>query len=64
MGCMHSKNLIEGSEILNPNCFEVIFADSVDSTYYNGQLEINGEQSTIRCVTGCFLITSQFPLLF
>lgn len=38
---MQSK-LIEASEH-HPNRFDVIFADSVDSNYYNGQLEINGK---------------------
>ncbi len=40
--CMQlQRNLIEASD--HPNRFDVIFADSVDSNYYNGQLEINGE---------------------
>lgn len=42
MGCITSKNLIQVSENHNPNRFDVIFADSLDSNYYNGQLEING----------------------
>lgn len=42
MGCMQSK-LIEAPSEHNPNRFDVIFADSVDSNYYNGQLEINGK---------------------
>lgn len=42
MGCITSKNLIQVNENHNPNRFDVIFADSLDSNYYNGQLEING----------------------
>ncbi|KAG5674575.1 hypothetical protein PVAND_004529 [Polypedilum vanderplanki] len=37
MGCVESK-----VENLNPNLFEVIFADTDDLVYYNSQLEING----------------------
>ncbi|XP_070500531.1 fibroblast growth factor receptor substrate 2 [Chironomus tepperi] len=38
MGCVESKV----SENNHPNRFDVIFADTDDSVYYNSQLEING----------------------
>lgn len=40
MGCITSKTVI--SE--NPNRFDVIFADTEQTVYYNAQLEINGNQ--------------------
>lgn len=53
MGCITSKTVITE----NPNCFDVIFADTERTVYYNAQLEINGKfcnvnkLSTIRLLT-------------
>jgi hypothetical protein len=41
MGCIQNKNIV--SENSNANRFEVIFADTDNSVYYDSQLEINGE---------------------
>lgn len=41
MGCITSKPVI----VENPNRFDVIFADTEETVYYNSQLEINGKQS-------------------
>lgn len=53
MGCVESK---KASENNHPNRFEVTFADTDDSIYYNSQLEINGKHrqkwELIYCV--CF----------
>lgn len=51
MGCVESKV----SENSNPNRFDVIFADTDDSVYYNSQLEINGNilGAQISCVEMC-----------
>jgi len=46
MGCVESKV----SENNHPNRFDVIFADTDDSVYYNSQLEINGKNFTNRHV--------------
>lgn len=42
MGCITSKPVITESN----NRFDVIFADTEQTVYYNAQLEINGENST------------------
>lgn len=39
MGCITSKTVITE----NPNRFDVIFADTEQTVYYNAQLEINGK---------------------
>lgn len=39
MGCITSKAVITE----NPNRFDVIFADTEQTVYYNAQLEINGK---------------------
>ena len=39
MGCITSKTVITES----PNRFDVIFADTEQTVYYNAQLEINGK---------------------
>lgn len=39
MGCLQSKAVITE----NPNRFDVIFADTEQTVYYNAQLEINGK---------------------
>lgn len=44
MGCVESKV----SENNHPNRFDVIFADTDDSVYYNSQLEINGKNFSNR----------------
>ena len=46
MGCVESKV----SENNHPNRFDVIFADTDDSVYYNSQLEINGKNFSNRHV--------------
>lgn len=40
MGCVESK---VNENINSNNRFDVIFADTDDSVYYNSQLEINGK---------------------
>lgn len=40
MGCITSKTVVISE---NPNQFDVIFADTEQTIYYNAKLEINGK---------------------
>lgn len=56
MGCITSKPVITESN----NRFDVIFADTEQTVYYNAQLEINGENFTTlfrRSVMKIFQLT-------
>lgn len=54
MGCITSKTVITE----NPNRFDVIFADTEQTVYYNAQLEINGILS--RFTYSAHLLTKLF----